>query len=112
MHIRKARQILKALSDDTRLRVVGLLKKDELTVTEICRALNRNQSIVSKHLTRMRLVGIVGDRRKGLNVYYRLLEPKDKIHQKLIDVVGLCISELNIGKEDMENLRKLKRNKK
>ncbi|MFC1667689.1 ArsR/SmtB family transcription factor [Candidatus Omnitrophota bacterium] len=109
MHLKKTRQILKALSDDTRLRVLNLLYMNELTVTEICQALNRNQSIVSKHLTRMRLVGVVGDRRKGLNVYYRLTEPKDKIHQRLINVISECITELKIGKEDLQNLNKLQK---
>ncbi|MFC1624405.1 ArsR/SmtB family transcription factor [Candidatus Omnitrophota bacterium] len=109
MHIKKTRQILKALSDDTRLRILNLLDMNELTVTEICQALNRNQSIISKHLTRMRLIGIVGDKRKGLNVYYRLLEPKDKIHRRLVDVISECIAELKIGKEDLKNLNKLKK---
>lgn len=109
MHLKKARQILKALSDDTRLRILNLLDMDELTVTEICQALNRNQSIISKHLTRMRLIGIVGDRRKGLNVYYSLIEQKDKIYQRLINVIGECISGLETGKEDLKNLNRLKK---
>lgn len=109
MHFKKTRQILKALSDDTRLRILNILDMNELTVTEICRALNRNQSIISKHLTRMRLVGIVGDRRKGLNVYYRLTESKDKIHQRLINVISECMAELKTGKEDLKNLNKLKK---
>lgn len=109
MHIKKARQILKALSDDTRLRIVNLLSKNELTVTEICRVLNRNQSIVSKHLTRMRLVGIVADRRKGLNVYYRLIQPRDILHDRLVKAVASCLAELKITKEDLKNLKKLRR---
>jgi len=109
MHLKKTRQILKALSDDTRLRILNLLDMNELTVTEICQALNRNQSIVSKHLTRMRLVGIVGDRRKGLNVYYCLTESRDKMHRRLINVIGECISKLKTGKEDLKNLNKLKK---
>ena len=109
MHIKKTRQILKALSDDTRLRILNLLDMNELTVTEICQALNRNQSIISKHLTRMRLVEIVGDRRKGLNVYYHLIESKDKIHQRLINAISESMAELKIGKEDLKNLNKLKK---
>lgn len=109
MNLKKARQTLKALSDDTRLRIVNLLDKDELTVTEICRSLNKNQSIVSKHLTRMRLVGIVGDRRNGLNVYYRLMGSNDKMCENLIGVVGTCVSESKTGKEDLRNLKKLKK---
>ena len=109
VHIKKTRQILKALSDDTRLRIVNLLSKEGLTVTDICRVLDRNQSIVSKHLTRMRLVGIVSDRRKGLNVHYSLAQPKDKVHEKLISTVIACLLELKVAKNDLKNLKKLKK---
>ncbi|MBU1061557.1 MAG: metalloregulator ArsR/SmtB family transcription factor [Candidatus Omnitrophica bacterium] len=109
MNIKKARQVLKTLSDDTRLRIVHLLNKEELTVTEICMLLNRNQSIISKHLTRMRLVGTVGDRRKGFNVYYRLIVPKDRIYEKLMSSVISSLSELTVVKEDLRNLKRLKK---
>ena len=49
------------------------------------------------------------NRRKGLNVYYRLTEPKDKIHQRLINIISECIGELKTGKEDLKNLNKLKK---
>ena len=109
MQIKKTRQMLKALSDDTRLRIINLLNKEGLTVTEICRVLNRNQSIISKHLTRMRLVGIVTDKRKGLNVHYSLAQPKDKVHEKLVSSVASCLLELEAAKDDLKNLKKLKK---
>ena len=109
MQIKKTRQMLKALSDDTRLRIVNLLNKEGLTVTEICQVLNRNQSIISKHLTRMRLVGIVADKRIGLNVHYSLAQPKDKVHEKLVSSVASCLLELEAAKDDLKNLKKLKK---
>lgn len=112
MRIRKARQILKAFSDDTRLRALNLLKREELTVTEICRILNRNQSIVSKHLSRLRLTGMVDDRRKGLNVYYYLTQSKDLSHARLVNSIIAGLSGLEKLKEDLRRLKDLKKKSK
>ena len=73
MYLKNLRQILKVLGDDTRLRIINLLSKGELSVTEICFVLKRNQPIVSKHLERMRMVEIVNDRREGSFIYYSLI---------------------------------------
>lgn len=72
IHLKKIRQILKALADDTRLRILNLLFEKELTVKAICKILNISQSAASKHLTRLRLLKMVIDRREGNFVYYRL----------------------------------------
>ena len=44
MRLKEARQIFKAFSDDTRLRIVNLLNAQDLAVKEIFQILNRNQS--------------------------------------------------------------------
>lgn len=109
MRLKKARQIFKAFSDDTRLRIVNLLNREELSVTEICRILNRKQSIISKHLTRLRLTGIVGDRRKGVNVYYCLMHAKDKSHGRLVKAITNGVSGLKVFKDDLKRLAELKK---
>jgi len=87
MYLKKLRQILKVLGDDTRLRIVNLLSKEELTVTDICFVLKKNQPIVSKHLERLRMMKIVNDRREGNFIYYSLMRDgeMDKIIQFIID---------------------------
>jgi len=87
MHLKKLRQILKVLGDDTRLRIVNLLGKEELAVTDICFILKKNQPIVSKHLERLRMMKIVNDRREGNFIYYSLMRDgeMDKIIQFIID---------------------------
>jgi len=109
MHIKKARQILKSFADDTRLRVINLLNKKELSVAELCGILNKNQSNLSKHLARLRLTGIVGDRRKGFNVYYRLLQPEEKVHKELLNAITIGLAELGTFKQDLERLKELKK---
>lgn len=109
MSIKKARQILKSFADDTRLRIINLLSKKELSVAELCEILNKNQSNLSKHLARLRLTGIAGDRREGFNVYYCLLKPKEKAHKELLNVITIGLAELETFKQDLERLKELKK---
>jgi len=109
MRIKKARQILKSFADDTRLRIINLLSKKELSVAELCEILNKDQSNLSKHLARLRLTGIAGDRREGFNVYYCLLKPKEKAHKKLLNAITIGLAELETFKQDLERLKKLKK---
>ena len=109
MRIKKARQILKSFADDTRLRIVNLLHKQELNVTELCEILQVAQSNLSKHLTRLRLTGVAGDRRDGLNVYYHLIKPKEKAHRELLNSITVGLVELETFEQDLERLRSLRR---
>ena len=112
MRIKKARQILKSFADDTRLRIINLLNHQELNVTELCEILQKNQSNLSKHLSRLRLTGVVGDKREGLNVYYYLIKPKNKAHQELLNSITVGLADLETFKRDLENLKKLKKSAK
>jgi len=111
MQIKKARQILKSFADDTRLRIINLLKYKELNVTELCWILSKNQSDLSKHLSRMRLTGIVGDKRRNLNVYYYLIKPREKAHKELLDAITKGLSDLETFNRDLEKLKLLKTRK-
>ena len=63
----------KALSDETRLRILALLLAEgELCVCDIIAALRLPQSTVSRHLAILRKTGWVDDRRCGLWIYYSL----------------------------------------
>ena len=111
MRIKKARQILKSFADDTRLRIINLLGKQKLNVTELREILGGNQSNLSKHLARLRLTGVVGDRRTGLNVYYYLRKPENRTHKELISTITVGLSELETFKRDIAALSKLKKKK-
>ena len=111
MRIKKARQILKSFADDTRLRVINLLNRQELNVTELCEILGSSQSNLSKHLARLRLTGVVNDRREGLNVYYYLRKPENRAHRELINSITMGLSELETFKKDLDKLNELKKAK-
>ena len=108
MRIKRARQILKSFADDTRLRIINLLNQKDLTVTELCEVLNKNQSNISKHLARLRLTGVVSDRRNGLNVYYCLTKPDSRAHYELINVITTGLKGMETFKDDLERLKRFK----
>lgn len=61
-----------ALSDETRLRVIGLLAGGERCVCELQEAIGAAQSRLSFHLRVLREAGLVNDRRAGRWVHYSL----------------------------------------
>ncbi|MEE9203279.1 MAG: metalloregulator ArsR/SmtB family transcription factor [Dehalococcoidia bacterium] len=65
-------RLFKALSDDTRLRMLTLLLPGELCVCEIMQALSVSQSRASRNLGILRDAGLLKDRRQGQWVYYSL----------------------------------------
>ena len=64
--------IFKALSDETRLRVLKLLEHGELCVCDIVAALDTIQPKVSFHLSVLKEAGLIKDRKQGKWVHYRI----------------------------------------
>jgi ArsR family transcriptional regulator len=65
-------KLLKALSDEVRLQIIGCLFDDERSVTDIARELRKEHSKVSHHLGILRNAGIVVDKKEGKFVIYRI----------------------------------------
>ena len=68
-------EIIKALAHPTRLFFVEELSKGERCVCELTRMVGADTSTVSKHLAVMKNAGIVGDEKRGTQVYYNLRCP-------------------------------------
>ena len=67
---------LKALGQPTRLRILELLRNGERCVCEIFPAIEEEQSSVSRHLAVLKTAGLVVSRKEGLNVHYRVKDPR------------------------------------
>lgn len=65
---------LKLLADPTRLRLLLLLRAEELSVAEIQEILGMGQSRISSHLAQLKAAKLVRDRRAGKNSYYGAVE--------------------------------------
>lgn len=64
--------IFKALSDETRLRILKLLERGELCVCDIVTALGMSQPKVSFHLNTLKEAGFIKDRKDGRWIHYQL----------------------------------------
>lgn len=71
---RKASELMKALSHETRLMILCLLNEQEMSVTEIEDIVGLPQATVSQQLARLRLDRFVETRREGRTVYYRIID--------------------------------------
>ena len=69
-------EICKTLTNPKRIEILNVLKNDEKTVTELVNALGASKANVSQHLAVMRHKGILNTRREGVNIFYRVANPK------------------------------------
>ncbi len=69
-------EICKILTNPKRIEILNTLKTEEKTVTELVTALGASKANVSQHLAVMRHKGILTSRRDGVNIYYRVSNPK------------------------------------
>jgi DNA-binding transcriptional ArsR family regulator len=69
-------EICKTLTNPKRIEILSVLRTDERTVTELVNALGASKANVSQHLAVMRHKGILTTRREGVNIYYRVANPK------------------------------------
>ena len=69
-------EICKTLTNPKRIEILNALRTDERTVTELVNALGASKANVSQHLAVMRHKGILTTRREGVNIFYRVANPK------------------------------------
>lgn len=68
--------ILRALGQPTRLKILELLRNGERCVCEIFPAIKEEQSNVSRHLALMKAAGILTSRKQGQMVHYSVRDPQ------------------------------------
>jgi DNA-binding transcriptional ArsR family regulator len=90
------------LADSTRLAILRALMEGEKNVTQVVEETGRNQANVSKHLKLLAEAGLVGRRKEGLQVFYRL---DDLLVEKLCKLV--CETIVQEAREEVEQKRQL-----
>ena len=110
LDVRPASGLLKALADDTRLRVVSLLSQGELCVCHIASALDLSQPNASQHLTVLRNAGVVESRRKGSWMYYRMSGEQDPVRSRILRAVLDGLADLEAASEDRRRLAATREN--
>ncbi|GAK56669.1 hypothetical protein U27_03632 [Candidatus Vecturithrix granuli] len=91
----KSVNIFKALSDNTRLRIVWLLKRagTALCVCEIMDALHESQYNISRHLKELRIAGVVQDQKQGRWNFYTLADSSSQFEQLVLQAVAALTSD-------------------
>jgi len=98
---------LRALSDPTRLRIVALLERDELSVNELQEITRLGQSRISTHLGLLADCGLVQSRREGKRTFYRLQPRAGGATGEFVQLAIRGAKELPEHAGDQINLRRV-----
>jgi ArsR family transcriptional regulator len=82
--------VLKALSDPTRLQMVGILKRARrpVCICDFTAAFDLTQPTISHHMGKLRTVGLVEVTRRGIWSYYRLRPHLDAKTRALLELLA------------------------
>ncbi|WP_035172434.1 autorepressor SdpR family transcription factor [Caldanaerobius polysaccharolyticus] len=89
--------VLKAIADETRRKILKMLKEGDMTAGEIADRFDITKPSISHHLNVLKQAGLVLDERKGQNIYYSLNT------SVLEDVLQWVMDMLNIKGEEDKN---------
>src|SRR5829696_8439970 len=98
---------LRALADPTRLRIMALLERDELSVNELQEITGLGQSRISTHLGQLQDAGLVQSRREGKRTFYSLNQAADATAREFIQLATRGAKELGEYSADQVNLKRI-----
>ena len=102
-------EVFKALSDETRLRIMKLLEDEALCVCEIMAVLDMIQSRVSRHLDILRRAGfLVARREKKWVIYTWNREKVNSYHLPIQEMLRLWLNDDEAVRRDRERLKEVK----
>jgi len=100
--------IFKALSEESRLRILSLVMEGEMCVCEIEAALQMTQSNASRHLTVLKKTGILDARKEAQWTYYRISDRFTHEYKELWQFLQAKLKELPSYVEDKAEYEKCK----
>jgi len=103
-------QVLKAIADENRLRILYLLNQEGLCVCEIETILGMSQSNVSRHLNKLFSVGLIQREKKSQWVYYRLDKEIIRKYPFLSNIFNGQSNQTNPFKKDQDSFNHYKKN--
>ena len=101
-------QILKALSEETRVRILNLLTVSELCVGEIEYLLNINQSNASRHLTALKNASLITYEKKAQWIYYRINIDALEQYSFVKNLLENQLKAMDLYNKDKERLKQYK----
>ena len=95
---------LRLIADPTRLRILNLLRRENLSVVELQDILGMGQSRISSQLSQLRLAKLVTDRRSGKNIIYTFGNDTAEIDERLLQALDLAMSDIDEIADDCASL--------
>ena len=86
----------KALADETRQKILEMLREEELCVSDIVKAFDMSQPTISHHLHILKQFGLVTSRKEGKQVFYTI------DHDNVVECCGKLFAKLEVMKEVCE----------
>lgn len=93
-----------ALADKTRLRLLNLMRDDEVCVCFFTEVLGESQPKISRHLAYLRNAGIVEARREGKWMNYRIIKPASEYAATVLQDTLKWLESQETMRNDYENL--------
>jgi len=108
--LKKITKILKALSDESRVRIVNLLQaKKGVCVCEITEIINLSQPTISSHLKKLEEAGIIIFIKDGLWVNYYLNDAMDPETREMVDLIIRIIEKDPGVRKDLQKISNIDR---
>src|SRR6266516_4312678 len=98
---------LRALADPTRLRIIALLEREELSVNELQEITRMGQSRISTHLGLLQDAGLLQSRREGKRTFYKWREDADAVAHEFIQLAVRGAKETGEQSADQLNLKRI-----
>jgi ArsR family transcriptional regulator len=105
MFMKELMEIVKVLSDESRLRILMLLTQKELCVCQIMGVLNMSQPLVSRNLSLLSKAGFLKDRREGKLMFYAIRKNLPKKHLGLLSLLNELLKNDKILLKDLTSLK-------
>jgi ArsR family transcriptional regulator len=93
-----------ALADKTRLRLLNLMREDEVCVCFFTEVLNESQPKISRHLAYLRNAGIVEARRDGKWMNYRIIKPESEYASRVLEDTLDWLASQEMMRSDYDKL--------
>ncbi len=98
-------ELIKALAHENRLRMLNLLKEQDLCVCELRNIMNINQSNASRHLKKLKNAGLVEFYKEAQWVYYQFNQTKAEQHSFITELMEKEFTHHEQFQKDKDNLK-------
>ena len=101
-------KVFKAIGDFSRIRIISLLMQSRLCVSELSNIMQMSISAVSRHLSRLNLIGIIEDKHEAQWVYYEISDAFAVENKPLFDYIDLIAKRDKIMMDDIIRMQRYK----